>query len=147
MSARVYSRYSRIRPDGWSFEDSVSMTKQEFKNECDINRIMAKYKVTGVLPEGMGVGRYGDFTGVEDFQHAQEILIQAETQFAALPSDVRDRFDNSPLRLLEFVADRKNLEEAKKLGLLKDEAVAVPPAADKVKVPPGTVVVEDPKKV
>lgn len=143
--ARVYSRYSRIRPDGMSFEGHPSMTKQEFKNDCDINRIMAKYKVTGVLPVGMGIGRYGDFSGVEDFQQAQEIIIQAETQFAALPSAVRDRFDNSPLKLLEFIADKSNLAEAKKLGLLKEEAVS--PVEPKVVVPPGTVVVEDPKKV
>jgi len=35
----------------------------------------------------------------------------------ALPSDVRKRFSNDPAELIDFLADKKNDEEAIKLGL------------------------------
>ena len=38
--------------------------------------------------------------------------------FDNLPSDVRNRFNNNPAQLLDFVADPENKEEAIELGLL-----------------------------
>lgn len=109
-------------------------TKQSFKDECDINRIMKKYQNTGVLPVGIGVGQYGDFYDVDDYMSAQLVVKRAEAQFAALPSAVRARFSNSPAALLAFVADKANYDEARKLGLLADEVkpIAVPPVVEPV---------------
>lgn len=101
-------------------------TKQEFKDECDINVIMARYMQSGVLPPGVGVAQYGDFSTVEDFQSSMELIKRAEEQFAAQPSKVRDRFNNNAAEFLEFVMDVANKEEAQKLGLLKDEKPAEP---------------------
>lgn len=99
-----------------------TQTKQEFKDECDINRIMRKYQRHGVeLPAGLPVGTYGDFSRVTDYREAQDILLQARAQFDALPAKVRDRFQNEPANLLAFVSDAANLEEARSLGLLREE--------------------------
>lgn len=98
-----------------------SRTVQDAKDECDINVIMQRYKTMGVMPQGVGVGVYGDFSGAEDFQAAQETIMRARAQFDALPSEVRARFKNDPAGLLAFVADKNNLEEAARMGLLKDE--------------------------
>lgn len=104
------------------FSDDPGYTKQEFKEECDINTIMRKYRATGTVPGNTRVGRYGDFASVGDFHAAQNMVIQAQAQFAAMPSEVRDRFKNDPALFLEFVHDKKNYEEARKLGLLDKEA-------------------------
>lgn len=104
-----------------------SYTRQEFYRECDINRMMAKYMKTGVPPVGVGLGRYGDFSSVEDFMQAQEIVRDAVAQFSMLPSKVRERFGNDPSRFLAFIADKANLEEARKLGLLKEEPAPIKP--------------------
>ena len=83
--------------------------------------------------------RYGDFSTVDDFQAAQNIVIQANEAFLALPAAVRDRMHNSPAELLRFVADADNLEEAIELGLVdKPEETPAPPAPPEppVVVPP-----------
>lgn len=103
-------------------------TQQAHANECDINKIMRKYERLGVLPQHVGVAQYGDFTSVEDYLGAQLRIKDAQAQFYALPARVRDRFKNKVAAFLAFIQDRKNLAEAKELGLLKDE-VAVAPAA------------------
>lgn len=96
-------------------------TKQAAKDECDINALMKRYQKTGQLPAGMGTGRYGDFYGVDDYLQAQIVVKTAEIQFNSLPAVVRERFANDPAQLLTFVADPANLDEARKLGLLKEE--------------------------
>lgn len=110
-------------------------TKQAAKDECDINQLMTRYQKTGHLPPGMGVGRYGDFYTVDDFLSAQLVVKTAEIQFNSLPATVRERFNNEPSALLAFVANPENLEEARELGLLKEELIKEPPAP-KVEAPP-----------
>lgn len=113
-----------------------TLTKQEFKDECDINRIMARALRHGVLPQQPGA-LYGDFSEVGDYQEAQNIILHAQQQFAALPSKVRERFDNDPANMLRFVSDPKNKEEGRKLGLYNPELPApVKPAPMEVIVIP-----------
>lgn len=101
----------------------VPLTKQEFREECDLNTIMRQYTQTGILPEAR-VASYGDFSDALDFREAQEILVRSREQFEALPAEVRYRFRNDPAEFLEFVQDRNNFSEARKLGLLSAEAEA-----------------------
>lgn len=93
--------------------------QQQFQDECDINTIMRKFAVTKTLPLTMGMPTYDDYTdAVTDYQTAQNAIIQAKQAFQQLPARVRDRFQNNPQHLLEFVMDKTNKEEAEKLGLL-----------------------------
>lgn len=107
--------------------EKVGRTKQSFKDECDINVIMRRYEKSGVLPQGVGVGSYADFSDVGTFHDAQNVLVKAQAQFDALPARVRNRFRNDPGEFLRFVSDKSNLDEARKLGLLKQEEVTVAP--------------------
>lgn len=98
-------------------------TKQSFKDECDINHIMRNYRDRGLLPQGTTkTARYGDFSTVDDYLQAQNLILRAQRQFSELPSEVRDRFQNDPTRFLTFVTDTANLDEAHDLGLLSEEA-------------------------
>lgn len=112
-----------------SFPVGNSRTKQSFKAECDINVLMKKYESTGVLPPGVGVGKYSDFSDVGDYLDAQVTLLRAQDQFDSLPARVRDRFRNDPAQFLTFVMDPANKSEARELGLLQEEApvIATPP--------------------
>lgn len=105
----------------------LGRTKQSFKNECDINQIMARFLRTGVMDfTQKNEPRYGDCTGW-DFQAAMQVVAKAESMFAELPAELRDRFNNKPSEFLDFVNDRRNLEEARELGLLRPaEKVATP---------------------
>lgn len=110
-----------------------NLTKQEFKDECDINLILSRYR--DAPPRAWGTPptlRYGDFAEAPDFLGAQVLVKQSEEQFLSLPAKVRERFANDPVRFLDFVHDPANLAEARELGLLKAEAVPPPtaPSAD-----------------
>lgn len=104
--------------------DDATRTQQQFRDECDLNVLMARYVKTGTLPQSTRKALYGDFTTATDYQEAQNTILHARDQFAALPAKVRDRFKNSPAEFLSFVANPKNLDEMATLGLLSEEAVA-----------------------
>jgi len=101
----------------------VGRTKQEFKEECDINRIMARYLRTGSWPAETKVGTYGDFSKASSLQEAYAIVDEAESQFAGLPAKVRDRFKNDAVAFLAWIEAKDfNLEEAHEMGILNEEA-------------------------
>ena len=85
------------------------VTKQSFKDECDINRIMARYQLTGILPTGdPRVPQFGDFTNVPDYQEALNIVYSAEDQFMELPATLRKFFNNDPGFMLAYMQDPAN---------------------------------------
>lgn len=100
-------------------EDEVCLVQQQFKDECDINNIMEKFGQTGLLPQSNRMPMSGDFTGVNDFQSAMQAVRQAEEAFMALPAQLRKRFEHDPNRLMVFLEDEANREEAIKLGLVE----------------------------
>jgi len=102
-------------------------TKQEFKNECDINTIMARFDKTGILAfTNRFQPQYGDATGIE-FQNSMETIAAGRSMFQELPSAIRARFQNDPARFLDFVHDERNAEEMREMGLLRpSDAQATP---------------------
>ena len=101
---------------------SPGRVKQAFKDECDINAIMARYNRTGILPQSRIGALYGDVSALTSYQDGLDLVARIDDAFAALPSAVRARFGNSPENLLDFLGDKRNLDEAVRLGLvtLKD---------------------------
>lgn len=117
----------RERPRVFANVFGPSRTKQEFKDECDINVLMKRYKATGLFPQFPGQEpRYVSNIGMPDYQEALNIVRQAETEFAGINSELRKRFDNDPAKFLAFVNDPKNADELVSLGLRE-----APPAAPK----------------
>ena len=117
------SAYERKEHKGLTCEPP-SLTQQQFKEECDINNIIARYETTGLLTDPLHPGtrmpQFGDFSNVPDYLHAQTIIARTREAFEALPSKIRDRFDNDPAQMLEFLQDESNREEAMKLGLVDE---------------------------
>jgi len=96
----------------------VSKTKQSFKDECDINRIMARYAATGTIDfVNKREAQFMDVSEI-DFQHAMEVVTTSRQAFMTLPAELRNRFNNDPGQLLGFLEDSSNMEEAVKLGLI-----------------------------
>lgn len=113
------------------FFEGKSRAKQSFKDECNINNIMAKYQNTGLLEHlNTSSPRYGDFSSVASYQQSLNAVIAAQDAFEALPSAIRKRFANDPAQLLRFIEDDANREEAVRLGLINPpEPVPAPQAA------------------
>lgn len=117
--------YERSSKPGMTFE-KPSLTQQHFKDECDINNIIERFTRTGLLPQYPGEDmQYGDYTTSVDYHEAMTIVAQAKQQFEALPSSVRDKFDNDPAKMLDFVSKKENIEESVRLGLLNREALEI----------------------
>ncbi len=96
-------------------EYSDGRTKQSFKDETDVNQIIAKHTRMGTLShlEQWG-GEYGDW-GDFNFQEAQNQIARANSMFEQLPSAVRNKFSNAPEKFLEFVNDPENADNLHKI--------------------------------
>lgn len=112
-------------------------TQQQFLEETDINTIVARFGLTGELPEDYKAPQYGDFSHITDYQSALEAVRQAQESFMTIPADIRSEFQNDPQRLLEFVSDPNNREAAKTIGLIPTKPPQEPPAPQQaIPVPP-----------
>lgn len=111
--------------DGVIARQSVlpSRTQQHFAEEVDINTIVKRFGLTGELPEGVPHIMQGDFTNVVDFQSAMDLIVAAREAFMEQPAHIRARFDNDPQKFLDFTSSKDNLDEAIKLGLIREESV------------------------
>lgn len=95
-----------------------TLAQQHFKDSCDINILFAKYLETGEMPQVMDGLTYGNFEGIFDFQTAMNAVRTAEGLFLQLPARIKNRFDNDPQKLLQFLHNPENREEAEFLGLV-----------------------------
>lgn len=116
---------------GTVFNDP-SLTRQSEAADADINTIVRRFGLTGGMPPDHRPIMYGDFTGITDFQSAFAAVADAQERFAAMPADVRSRFDNDPQKFLVFASQESNREEMKKMGLLVPDKVD--PAPQKVEI-------------
>lgn len=107
---------------------SQGRTKQSFKNECDVNLLMARYMKTGILGDGLEPPppRYMDVSDSMDFQDAMNFVAEATGQFYELPATLRARFNNNPGELLSFLDNPYNLQEGIALGLIRDPNTPAP---------------------
>lgn len=104
-----------------------SLTKQEFKEEADINTLVKRFGLGWEIPAGLRKPQYGDFTGVTDYHSACLAIAQANESFDNLPAEVRREFRNEPARFVEFCQDEKNREQLDKWGLVEKPIEAKPP--------------------
>lgn len=89
-----------------------SLTKQSFRDECDISVIVRNFAVTGTLPQKRQEPQYGVAHG--DFQEAQFALAAARSTFETLSPEVRAKYGdlneivramNDPARASELASD------------------------------------------
>lgn len=116
-----------------------SMTRQSEMEGCDIHNILKQFSQVGfeeLVRQNAARGQYADLTDLPDYQDALNIVRNADAAFAALPSQVRERFLNDPQRFVEFLADPENAQEAIRLGLAQDVSPKPDPIT-KVQVVPG----------
>lgn len=116
--------------------DEPSLTKQSFKDECDINIIIER--VMRIGPDALShlnqrMAQYGDVSSVPDYRSALDAVNRAQGMFMSLDAKVRERFGNDPAKFLDFCNDGRNYAEAVALGLIqaKPESVGSSPETAK----------------
>lgn len=131
MANKFYTRFNPRPPEVVEFNEP-SLTQEQYAYESNINNILKTITdkegrqhtvvstVNSSLPSSVRQPLYGDFTQCtpEKYMDALNIVTQAKQQFLELPSALRSRFENSPTKLVEFLSNSDNYEEALKLGLI-----------------------------
>lgn len=106
------------------FFTKPSLTRQEFKQECDLALTLKRF---GRTPEGKRAlqnasgfaegAQFRDVSVIPDFRAARDAINAANASFMALPPIVRRRFGNDAAEFLDFIQNPANQEEARALGL------------------------------
>lgn len=133
---KPYDEVPRIY--GTIIDSREDKTQQKFENESNINTIMSKYNnnvdILNASLRMQGATRqpqYGDFTNIPDFMTANQMIIDANNAFMQLPAKLREKFANDPSKLISWLENPDNNDEAIKLGLKGDIADFIAANTDK----------------
>ncbi len=86
-------------------------TKQSFKDDTDIEKIMARADKTGTISHlAKYEGVYADFSDF-DFHKQNNMLTRGNSIFAELPAEIRKEFRQSPAAFFEYVNVPGNIEK------------------------------------
>jgi phage internal scaffolding protein len=109
----------RVKPKTETGDESP--VQQHFKDEVDINNIMAKYIRTGIIDHVAAHGmHYGDFEDL-NYHEVMNRITAANQMFMDLPAKIRQRFNNDAGEFINFITNPDNLAEARELGLAEPE--------------------------
>lgn len=115
-----------------------TLASQASADEADINKIVARILKGQTVLASDGQPFYGD---VSEFGGLQEAIIkvqEAEELFMQYPAEIRGKFENDPVKMVEFLEDPKNLDEAIKMGLANPKPVTEkPPVPEPAAAPSG----------
>lgn len=103
-----------------------SLTQQHFANEADIKTIIKKHDRTGIISHvARGIAHYGDYSEVNEYREALDMVNSANASFGELPAEIRKMFDNDAGAFFEFATNPENDEKLIELGLKE-----APPSPD-----------------
>ena len=103
------------RPPPVVYDDGK--TKQQFADQCDVNKILKRAEKAGGLshvnkyPEKT----YGEFDGEFGLLEARERIGRADKIFQELPAEVRKEFGNDALQFVAFAGDPANNDKLQEL--------------------------------
>jgi len=121
-----YDRDEASRASGLKCDDK-SLAQQQFKEDSDINVIVARFGISGIMPENFGMPASSDFTdAITNYHDAMNMVRMADEEFQSLPAYLRERFRNDPQNLMDFVENPANLAEARELKLARPEEKVEP---------------------
>lgn len=103
-------------------------TVQSERDEADINKIIAKFqKGQNMVRINSKEPFYGDVTGLDGLADAYMKIQEAEDLFMDYDASIREKFDNDPVKFVEFLENPENYEEALKLGVVQKRPENTPP--------------------
>lgn len=109
--------------------EEPSRTRQSERDKCDVNKIMARYEKTGMIPVDQRQAFFADVSTMGDYRTALDNVRRANEFFMSLPAKVRSRFENDAAAFLDFVSDPGNRGELVELGLVEPVEAPEAPAA------------------
>ena len=119
-----------------SINDEPSKTDQQYKDDCDVNEIIRRYKKDGIVPHVKNINaQFADVSDIPSLMEGIERIDAAKEEWLKVPASIRKKHGNSVVNFYNWLADPANQDEAVKLGLKKkpkpaEEPVAAPKAAE-----------------
>ncbi len=90
-------------------------TKQTFRDETDINKILQRAQKTGTISHlNKHQAQYADFSEYDFFENTM-MLTKGREIFDDLPSEIRSEFNGSPAGFFKYVNDPENKDRLIKL--------------------------------
>jgi len=120
-----------------------TLTQKHQRDETDINVIVQRFGVTGMLPQAAVLPTYGDFFAAGDYQTSMNLIIKAQKAFDALPANTRRYFGNDPASLLAFIDASPDAQLVLDLGL--GHLVSKPPETKPAPEPKPAPTATEPK--
>lgn len=113
-------------------EKNVWEDIQSYKDECDIGNIIARAAAGDLNALNQRKGIYADITNTpRDLAEAQNNIVKLNNEFYKLPTEIREKFDNSKER---FVQEFGTVEWYEKMGFKTEKQ----PEQKEVEFVPGT---------
>jgi len=111
-------------------QSSVSRVKQSFRDEVDINKIVARARSgQAVTHLAKNSPVFMDVSEVGDYKSALDMIRNADAFFAALPAKVREAFGNDPAEFLDAVDTVEGRAKFEAAGLIPPLPAPVAPVA------------------
>ncbi len=89
-----------------------SLTQQHFAHEADVRNIIKQYDKTGLIANVQkGVARYGDYSEVNEYREALDLVNDANGMFAELPAELREMFQNNAGTFLELLQTQRTIRK------------------------------------
>lgn len=129
--------------------EKVERTVQSAKDESDINVMVRRFGITGVIAGVQVPPAIEEFAEIFDYQTALNTVRRADESFAAMSAETRARFDNNPARFVQFCTEldkngkTKNIVEMREMGLALPEKAPEIEKVLNVKVTGGKLDPED----
>ena len=86
-----------------SFKDSPSLTKQSFKDECNINNIISKYENHGILPGNIHQNATYSYAPNLELKEALDLVKNHQENFEDLPENIQEIFGQNSNNYFEFL--------------------------------------------
>lgn len=104
-----------------------TLTQQNTLDECDINKIVERFRPTGMLPQVQAPPMYGDFSDITSFQEAHDRVNDARKAFMTLPARIRAEFSNDPAEYVDAfdqAVENNDWETLQRMGLISQAELA-----------------------
>lgn len=109
-------------------------TSQADREDADINKIVARFeKSAGAVRLNAREPFYGDVSELGDLADSIAKVKKAEDLFMTYNANVRERFDNDPVKFVEFFENPDNTQDAIDLGLAVARPIPPSPVPEPVK--------------
>lgn len=117
MNARIRNKFSQYERKAFVAKGE-DPAQQHFREEVNINNIIAKYNKTGLITHVSKTRkRFGEFKDFADLLPDLDRVTKAHQAFDDLPATIRNEFGNSIEGFFKFIQNPANNEQCVKWGI------------------------------